>query len=217
MSALGKHEGSDFGEAEGSSIFQPSRGKARRFLVPLLFAVGLSGGALALYHRPSGRGFWAGTNSDRLSLHVQVERLLVWGHRAAALILVLVAALWVYRKWRRYGWQGTIGPVGWLVVALSATMTAFFVPWEQFLPWSDVVTVAQLEPTRLGEAEGPFPELIALRSHYPNGAADLAWPEALRSRRGSVLAWVHVLVGPLGALAALFVRRMNRVRHGKDT
>jgi len=217
MSASTKHVGGDFGETEGSSIFQSTRGKARRFLVPLLLAVGLSGGALALYHRPSGRGFWAGTNLGRLSLHVQVERLLVWGHRTAALVLVLVAAVWVYWKWRRYGWNGTIGPVGWFVVGLSATLTAFLVPWEQFLPWSDVVTVAQLEPTRLGEAEGPFPELIGLRSHYPKGIADLAWPEALRSRRGSVLAWVHVLVGPLGALAALFVRRMNRVRHGKDT
>jgi hypothetical protein len=217
MSALPKLGGSDLGDFEGSSVFHPVRKGVRRFLVPLLFAVGLTGGALALYHRPSGRGFWAGTHPSRLALHVQAERFLVWGHRVAALVLLLAAAAWVYRRGRQRGWSRTIGPIGWFAVALSATLTAFFVPWEQFLPWSDVVTVAQLEPTSLGESEGPFVELIALRAHYPDSASDLAWPVALRSRRGLVLAWVHVLVGPLGALAALFVRRMNRIRNSKDT
>lgn len=197
--------------------FALGRGPRRRALVFLLFAVGLTGAALALYHRPSGRGFWAGTHPGRLPFHVQLERVLVWGHRATACVLVLLALAWVYRRCRRGGWSGTVGPVGWTAVALSAMLTAFFVPWEQFLPWSDVVTVSSLEPTRLGEAEGPFPELIGLRAHYPEGAADTAWPLHLRSRRGLVLAWVHVLVGPLGALAALFVRRMNRSRNSKDT
>lgn len=217
MSEFAEPTGTDVSEVERSwaTTAQPAVGP-RRSLFAVLVAVGVTGGALALYHRPSGRGFWAGTHPGRLGIHVQLERLLAWGHRAAALILVLVAAIWIYRKWRRRGWAGSVGAMGWAAVVLSSTVTAFFVPWEQFLPWSDVVTVAHLEPTRLGEGEGPFPELMALRAHYPKGAADLAWPSSLRSRRGSVLAWVHVLVGPLGALAALFVRRMNRVRQSKD-
>lgn len=202
-------------EGEGSESERSPAGPVRR-LVLLMIAVGVTGGALALYHRPSGRGFWAGTHPARLGMHVQLERVLAWGHRAGATLLLLGTAIWVYRVWRREGPSRSLGALGWAVIALAATITSLLVPWQNFLPWSDVATVTDLEPARLGDAEGPFPELTAVRAHYPIGAADGAWPQSLRSRRASVLAWVHVLIGPLGALAALFVRRVSRVRYTKD-
>ena len=207
--------GVDPSDVEGSTTERPATGPVR-WLVLLMTGVGVTGGALALYHRPSGRGFWAGTHAARLGVHVQLERVLAWGHRVGAALLLLGTALWLYRTWRREGSSRSLGPMGWALVALAATLTALLVPWHQFLPWSDVATINDLEPARLGDDEGPFPELTAVRAHYPVGAADLAWPPNLRSRRAGVLAWVHVLVGPLGALAALFVRRVSRVRYSKD-
>lgn len=202
-------------DVDGTALDRP-RSRPVRWLVLLMTAVGVTGGALALYHRPSGRGFLAGTHPARLGMHVQLESVLAWGHRAGAMLLVVGAGLWVYGTWRREGSSRSLGPLGWALVAVAATVTSFLVPWHQFLPWSDVATINDLEPARLGDGEGPFPELTAVRAHYPLGAADQAWPAGLRSRRAGVLAWVHVLVGPLGALAALFVRRVSRVRYNKD-
>lgn len=208
--------GVDPSDVEGTDVRRSPAGPVR-WLVLLTIAVGVTGGALALYHRPSGRGFWAGTHPARLGLHVQLERVLAWGHAIGAALLLSGTAIWVYRTWSREGPSRSLGAMGWAVIALAATITSLLVPWKTFLPWSDVATVSDLEPARLSDGEGPFPELTAVRAHYPVGAADPAWPQSLRSRRASVLAWVHVLIGPLGALAALFVRRVSRVRYSKDT
>ncbi len=180
--------------------------------VGFALALAVTGGVLAVYHRPGGRGFFAGTHPARTGLHVAIERLFVWGHRAAAGALVLALALWAWRSWQRRRWQPTTLPWGWAGVVTVALSTAFVVPWEAYLPWADAAAVTDLAPTRLSETEGPFSELVGLRAHYPHGVDDPAWPAELRSRRRVVLAWVHVLAGPLGLLAALFVSRVYRAR-----
>lgn len=182
----------------------------------LLIGLGITGGALALYHRPGGRGFWAGTHPGRLGVHVELERLLAWGHRGLALALAFVLCLWLWRAFRGQGREPLVLPLGWSAVALAAFVSAFLVPWETYLPWAEASAVTDLPATRQNEGEGPFPELIGLRGHYPVSAGDAAWPPGLRSRRGLVLAWVHVLIGPLGMLAALFASRVQRSRQPRD-
>lgn len=183
-----------------------------RWLPSLAALLILTGGALAVYHRPGGRGFWAGTHPGRLGLHVAAEHALAWGHRAAGLAMAAVILRWAFVAWRRKAGNGA-ATLGWVALLGAVLVSGFLAPWERYLPWSDAVTVNDLAPTRLSESEGPFPELVGVRGRYPLEANDPAWPVESRSRRGPVFAWLHVLVGPLGALAALFVRQVHRSRH----
>jgi len=185
--------------------------------IVLLSALAASGAVLAFYHRPGGRGFWAGTHPGRLALHVEFERMMAWGHRAFAFAVAGALVLWLWRSGSAQRREPSVAAVGWLIVTLAALAAAFAVPWESYLPWADAATLTDLPSTRQSDSEGPFPELIALRAHYPHGAADPAWPKPLQSRRALVLAWAHVLLGPLGLLAALFGSRIHRFRQSKES
>ena len=175
--------------------------------IALASALVATGVAVGLYHRPSGNGFWAGTHPARTGLHVALASALAGAHCALAAAMVVTLALWFWRHGRQSGHDVRPLPWGWLCAVLGALITAFAVPWESYLPWSDAATVTELVPTQQSETEGPFPELIALRARYPNRDQDPAWPPHLRSQRGVVLAWVHMLIAPVALLGALFANR----------
>lgn len=142
--------------------------------------------------------------------------MVAWAHCGFAFAVAAVLVLWLWSSGRAQRREPFIMACAWLVVTLAALAAAYAVPWEAYLPWADAATMSDLPPTRQSDNEGPFPELMGLRAHYPQGAADPAWPQPLRSRRSLVLAWVHVLLGPLGLLGALFASRIHRSRQGKD-
>ncbi len=182
----------------------------------LIIMLSLTGGGLALYHRPGGRGFWAGTHPERIGFHITLEHVLAWSHRLIALVALVSVSLWAWQAWRRRQTQPPILPIGWALLLAVALATSFLVPWQDYLPWSQAVRTADLTPTRQGDREGPFQELIGLRAVYPADTGDGAWPTHLSSQRGSVLAWVHALIGPIGMLAALVVQRVHRVRQPRE-
>lgn len=179
-------------------------------LVALVVVCVISGALAPIYVRPSGRYFRADLT------HIEFDVWLSWVigivHRitayAAALTGVALVALRASRA-RTFGRPALL--VGAVTLAVLFFSTGHMVPWERFVPWSNLVGRNMAKPITLAAHEGPFAELVGVNVRY-----DDAYFTAFGRRFGVKAAvrvyYAHLLFLPGFTVAAWALRKRHMRR-----